>query len=152
MLSFESALTQEQIQKAAKQINVIERVEFDNGKGIMYFKSNPQPSDIRKFAEKAGLPEIYVNNTRLHPSALINPADIQKIKEKQAPAATPFQKESNEPGTLENIVFNIQFFETKLYSMQITNYPLYLYNGKITEYTEKLIEYQLKLNQLTTKN
>ena len=151
-VAFEYATADAEILKAAKSVSAIDRVELGNGNGVMYFKTNPRPSDIRKFAEKAGLSELYVNNVRILPSYLIDASEIQKLKEKTPPAATSFQKEFNEPGTRENIEFNIQFYQSKIYSMQISNYPRYLYSGTITEYNDKLNEYQIKLNQLTTKN
>lgn len=151
-VAFQYGIPDAAILKAAKTVAAIDRVELSNGNGVMFFKSNPQPSDIRKFAEKAGLTELYVNDILVLPAYFINPSDIQKLKEKTPPAATAFQKEFNEPGTRENIEFNIHYYQSKLYSMQISNYPRYLYSGTITEYNIKLNEYQMKLNQLTTKN
>jgi len=151
-LVFQSNLPEEKITDAAAKVRVVDKINYENGSGIIYFKSNPLPSDIRKFAEKAGLSEIYINDTRILPSCLLDKEELDIIKTKKEIETKPFYSDYNKSGTKENAEFNIQFYSTKIYSMQITDYPRYLYSGYITSYTGQLEQYKLQLQNFKTKN
>jgi|GEM_PF-4599245 len=150
-LSFEYSCSDKIISDASTKSNVIDRVELSNGRGIMYFKSNPLPSEIRKFAEKAGFADIYVNNTRIITSTLLDKTEISKEVDKGAPKVDQFDSKFNKQGTYENIKFNIDFYSSKIYSMKLTDFPYYLYSGYIAEYTDQLNCYRSQLHNFNSK-
>lgn len=149
-LQFQSSLPADEISRAAQKVGVIDKIQVDNGTGIIYFKENPLPSDIRKFAEKMGISEIYVSKARILTSSLLDKDELDKIK-KDVPRNQPFISDYNKTGTPENIEFNIHYFSSKIYSMQITDYPRYLYSGDITSYTEHLIQFKAQSHNLKLK-
>jgi len=150
-LIFQSNLPQEKITDAAAKVSVIDKIAFENGSGVIYFKNNPLPSDIRKFAEKAGLFELYVNDTRIFPSCLLDNKELSKIGDKEKPETKIFYEHYNKEGTIENVEFNIHYLSSKIHSMQTSDYPRCLYGGYVTSYTEQLRKYEMDYQTLKLK-
>lgn len=141
-LEFESSLSQPVLADAAKKVSVISGIEFAEGKGRLFFSQNPRPSDIRRFAEKLGIQEFYVNDVRILTECLLNPDEVLALAKKSKTEPLLFDERFNETNTLENVIYNIHFHQSKIYEMLSDNYSRCLYSGYVTKHTELLHQYQ----------
>lgn len=138
-LDFTYSVPQAALNTATKKNSFVDKVEFNgNNSGKIYFKKSPNAHQMRAFLETAGISEFFVNNKQVYTETLLTKKELEKLAGNFKTSEAPFQAEWNKPDNIGYYSFRVYHMESKIQMMRTSNYPNFLYTGKVAEYTTLL--------------
>lgn len=124
-----------------KRSKVVDKIDFlllnDSSQGGQFtFKGPTSIIMLKQYFEELGLPIVLVNDKKVLTKTIITISEAQSKAAGFKNKNFTFTKECNDTTRMDYYDFQVYYAESKLQYMQTGNYPMYLFDGYVSKYTE----------------